>query len=144
MPRMSANSPSAEPFRATDEQPARRLGGATGRGFMPGQSGNPAGRAKGLEASARRHTEAAIAALVKALENPRERVAAAVALLDRGWGRPRQIVETPEGSHLHFHLEAAMRVSAQLQAEPRRVVTIEQEPQSAPSGSLLDAPLPLE
>ena len=69
------------PFRATDKQPARRLGGATGRGFMPGRSGNPAGRKKGDEALARQHTEAAIQALVKALENPKERVPA-VALLN--------------------------------------------------------------
>ena len=47
------------------------------------------------------------------------------------------------GNHLHFHLEAAMRVSAQLLAEPRRTVTIEQQ-QDAPPSSLLDAPLPEE
>jgi len=61
---------------------------------MPGRSGNPSGRAKGIEALAREHTPAAIAALVKALDNPRERVPAAIALLNRGWGLPRQIVET--------------------------------------------------
>jgi hypothetical protein len=48
------------------------------------------------------------------------------------------------GNHLHFHLEAAMRVSAQMQAEPRRTITIEPQAQDAPSGSLLDAPLPEE
>jgi hypothetical protein len=41
---------------------------------------------------ARTHTPEAIAALVAALSSPRERVAAAVALLDRGWGRPTQIM----------------------------------------------------
>jgi hypothetical protein len=46
-------------------------------------------------------------------------------------------------NHLHFHLEAAMRVSAQMHAEPRRVVAIEQEKQDVPA-SLLDAPLPEE
>jgi hypothetical protein len=48
------------------------------------------------------------------------------------------------GNHLHFHLEAAMRVSAQMLAEPKRTITIEPQAQDAPSGSLLDAPLPEE
>jgi len=132
------------PFRATDKQPAR-LGGATGRGFMPGRSGNPAGRKKGIEALARQHTEAAIKALVAALSRPKEAVPAAIALLDRGWGKPVQAITAPDGaSSLMLHLEAAMRVSQEMQAAPRRVVTIEQEAQPVPSGSLLDAPLPQE
>ena len=45
--------------------------------FRPGFSGNPGGRPKGIEAIAREHTPAAIAAPVAALQNPRERVAAA-------------------------------------------------------------------
>lgn len=62
--------------------------------FKPGQSGNPGGRPKShVVAMARKHTQAAIDALVTALDNPRERVPAAVALLDRGWGRPSQPVE---------------------------------------------------
>ena len=31
-----------------------------------------------------------------------------------------QVETSGGGNHLHFHLEAAMRVSAQMQAEPRR------------------------
>jgi hypothetical protein len=54
-----------------------------------------------------------------------------------------QVETSGGGNHLHFHLEAAMRVSAQMHAEPRRVVTIEQEKQDVPA-SLLDAPLPEE
>ena len=61
--------------------------------FKPGQSGNPGGRPKGIEALAREHTPAALAALVDALRSPRERVSAAVALLDRGWGKPTVTVE---------------------------------------------------
>ena len=74
----------------------KMLGGVTGKGFRPGLSGNPAGRAhtKNLEQLARTHTEDAIKALVLALKSPRERVPAAVALLDRGWGKPVQMVSS--------------------------------------------------
>jgi HEAT repeat protein len=68
--------------------------------FQPGQSGNPAGRPKGIEALAREHTPAAIAALVDALRSPKERVPAAVALLDRGWGKPSQTITGPNGDSL--------------------------------------------
>jgi hypothetical protein len=39
---------------------------------------------------AREHTTAAVLALVEALRDPRHKVSAAVAILDRGWGRPQQ------------------------------------------------------
>lgn len=65
-----------------------------GRPFEPGQTGNPNGRPKivgqSLQAMAREHTPAAIDALVKALNVSTTRVQAAVALLDRGYGRPVQ------------------------------------------------------
>jgi hypothetical protein len=47
-------------------------------------------------------------------------------------------------SHLHLHLEAAIEVSKQLQAQPRRTITLEPQAQDAPPASLLDAPLPQE
>jgi hypothetical protein len=56
---------------------------------------------------------------------------------------PAHIV-SESNNHLHLHLEAAMEVSKQMQQQPKRTVTIEQEAQTAPSGSLLDAPLPEE
>jgi Family of unknown function (DUF5681) len=63
--------------------------------FKRGQSGNPGGRPKiftEVKQAAREHTEAAIEALVGVMNNeeatPAARVAAAVAILDRGWGRP--------------------------------------------------------
>ena len=137
-------------FRATGEQPARRLGGATGRGFLPGRSGNPAGRPKGIEALAREHTAAAIGALVKALENPKERVPAAVALLNRGWGLPRQTIETdPVTSPILLHLIAAKSISNELVAALERRTTINgdvalDEKIEPPAADLLLQPPPLE
>jgi hypothetical protein len=65
--------------------------------WQKGQSGNPGGRPKALqevEEAARRHTPEAIRALAGIANNekapPAARVSAAVALLDRAWGRPRQ------------------------------------------------------
>lgn len=62
--------------------------------WRPGQSGNPEGRKPGLAAVlARHHTDKAIETLVRALDSPKERVPAAIALLDRGWGRPKEQLE---------------------------------------------------
>jgi hypothetical protein len=43
-----------------------------------------------VQVLARTFTEAAVLTLVECLKDPRHRVSAAVALLDRGWGRPTQ------------------------------------------------------
>src|SRR5262245_48795445 len=74
---------------------ANRRRRGPGRPFAPGQSGNPLGRPRAaldVQAMARAHTTQAVATLVKALDDPRHRVAAAQALLDRGWGRPVQML----------------------------------------------------
>jgi hypothetical protein len=67
--------------------------------FLQGYSGNPSGRPAiigELQKLARTHTTTALATLVEIMSNtaspPNARVAAAVALLDRGYGRPSTAV----------------------------------------------------
>jgi Family of unknown function (DUF5681) len=119
IPPRPAPAPSAEEFsynarggalRATSEQRrGRGSGGVTGRGFRPGQSGNPTGRGRAtleLRDVARTYTEEAVRTLVTIMRSDRSpaaaRVAAAQAVLDRAWGRAVQALEHsgPEGSAL--------------------------------------------
>lgn len=67
--------------------------------WKPGQSANPGGRPKQdgrVKELAQQQTELAINTLVEICENKKNgasaRAAAAVALLDRGWGRPAQAI----------------------------------------------------
>ena len=75
-------------------------GNKVGRQWQPGVSGNAKGRTPivpEVREYAKAYTVEAIKGLVAVLRNkkapPASRVAAANALLDRGWGRPAQQVE---------------------------------------------------
>ena len=68
--------------------------------FQPGQSGNPGGRPKAsarVRDAAREHTERAIEVLVSIMTSEdaatAARVAAASAILDRGYGKPTQPID---------------------------------------------------
>lgn len=107
-----------------------------GRPFQKGVSGNPSGRKPGLDQLCRKHTPAAINALVLALKVPQTRVAAAVALLDRGWGRPLQSVEVNGKTTLELHLVAARMVSGQL-LEGSIAPEVDAEVLPAPDGEVV-------
>ena len=72
--------------------------------WKPGQSGNPSGRPRGdhkIQELARGHGPTALDVLVKiATEGQSEgaRVSAAIALLDRGYGRPPQLNTNDPGA----------------------------------------------
>lgn len=77
------------------------------RPFQPGQSGNPGGMPKGvgeLRRAAREHSADAIETLVKAMNSPSAgwsaRITAAMALLDRGYGKPTQPLDIADGRPL--------------------------------------------
>src|SRR5215831_18593414 len=71
-----------------------------GRRFQPVKSGNPGGRPRiisNIRDLACEHTAEAVDALVRNLRcgNPHAEIAAASALLDRGFGKPLQKAEAP-------------------------------------------------
>jgi uncharacterized protein DUF5681 len=83
-------------------------GGLRSTSFRPGVSGNPAGRPKrpetiearsvvaDVKSAARELTPVAMDTLEKAMMDPKApwaaKITAAIAVLDRGWGKPQQTV----------------------------------------------------
>lgn len=110
--------------------------------FQPGTSGNPRGRPKSDFAIAelcREHTKEAVTALVSIMGNedapPAARVAAASAILDRGWGRPAQ--------SLAVNLDSPLSGTKDLPIEERiKLILVSHEADEkqdlAPNPNLLD------
>ncbi len=102
------------------EQPKSKIGGVTGKGFMPGTSGNPGGRSKGLESLSRAATKdgkllitfwmAVLLGDTKTLKDQfnfsngqfgvslDDRIIASKLLAERGWGKPVQPIGVDEDS----------------------------------------------
>lgn len=91
------------------ENNGRSRGGCTRRGFLPGQSGNPGGRPKGLAALVRAQTKDGkelVDLMLRVLRGTlamngkkpgiSDRIKAVEWLADRGWGKPVVMVELPE------------------------------------------------
>jgi hypothetical protein len=116
--------------------------------WAPGRSGNPGGRPGGVaevRELARSHTAEAIERLVKEMNNgdtSNARIAAANALLDRGWGKPTQPLagapdEPPIGIEMSIEEQQAeaRRAIEEAFAEPVRDEPIaESLPMPPPNG----------
>jgi hypothetical protein len=105
----------------------KRLGGITGRGFVPGQSGNPSGRprTRGLVSSLRAKMsevgpdgrsleDRLVGVLIQEALKGRQRLAAVAIILDRLEGRAHQQIQIADvtkelreksDGELRFHLE---------------------------------------
>jgi hypothetical protein len=99
-----------------DATNGKLLGGCTGKGFMPGKSGNPKGRSKGLSRYIRENTddgqeiaEFFLKAFRGEFDDPEFKeikpdrrlelqIEAAKWLTERGWGKPTQYVGVDEES----------------------------------------------
>lgn len=81
--------------------PDKKAGGATGRGFMPGQSGNPGGRAKTLpelKAKCRDMTDKILERLTVIIDHGehKDSVAASKLVLAYAYGNPTQPISGAE------------------------------------------------
>lgn len=86
----------------SNQKTTKKRGGNTGNGFKPGQSGNPGGRPKrtaeelDLIAACKDRTPAALAVIESIMmegENERNKLSAAMAIIERGYGKPKETVE---------------------------------------------------
>jgi hypothetical protein len=91
-------------------------------GFERGRSGNPGGRPKAvslISVEARKHALDCIRTLSRIARNGKSeqaRIGAAVALLDRGFGKPSQSLE------LNFHADILQKRLSELTPDELRIV----------------------
>lgn len=93
-------------------------GGVTGKGFMPGQSGNPGGRPRGLQRRVRdefgNDGDGLVAFLAGVVTDAdaktTDRLEAARILLERGWGKAPIAVDT-DGQPTTFILGTAFGIA---------------------------------
>ena len=114
----------------TPATPAKKLGGVTGKGFKPGQSGNPSGRPKGVAALAQSLTgdgKLALQVLLDIMQGKqlpgldevpgyRERKECAVELLNRAYGKPAQPVDG-DGEGGPIRLQIVSKLAAVLDVD---------------------------
>src|SRR3954452_10100940 len=117
--------PARSPENTKEHVPPRL---ADGR-WAPGACPNPGGRPKAIadvRELARQHTATAIAKLATIAENGKTEmacIAAATALLDRGWGRPTQpIAGDDDMPPIAVSVEDRDRQIAERRAEARKLI----------------------
>ena len=122
-----------------------RPGGVTGRGFMPGQSGNPGGRPKGLARRVRELVgedgELLLQFMIDMLgdDNARtaDRLDAARWLADRGFGKAVQAVEIDVPTHSWANALAGLPKE---DLETMRAILAKHGGSDAAAGELVRAP----
>ena len=115
------------------------------RGFQKGTSGNPKGKPpiiREVQQLARTYTEDAVEALHEVFMDRRAngsaRVQAAVAMLDRGWGRPKQSVDVSVDHRSSGLTDALARM-----AERQRQLDAQQTALTQSEGEVIDAEVTL-
>jgi hypothetical protein len=141
---------------ASAMQPGARKRGNTNNlkpHWVKGQSGNPKGRPpadQDIAAMCRIHTAEAVQALVDTmrLKSHKDRIPATLALLDRGWGKPKQQLEvSADADAIGMHLVAARALVAAFDVAVGQATlppTLEGRADSEPTTNALDAPPPKE